>query len=71
MTPVPRHDYRIGAACAGFWRERLNTDSELYGGSNLGNAGGVQAAPVPAHGHAQSLELTLPPLAALILTHAD
>jgi 1,4-alpha-glucan branching enzyme len=71
MTPVPRHGYRIGVPREGFWRERINTDSELYGGSNLGNAGGVHAAPIPAHGRAQSLELTLPPLAALILTHAD
>src|SRR5207248_884335 len=71
MTPVPRHNYRIGVARVGFWRERINTDSELYGGSNLGNAGGVPAQPIPAHGRAHSIELSLPPLAALVLKHED
>jgi 1,4-alpha-glucan branching enzyme len=70
LTPVPRHHYRIGVPREGLWRERVNTDSELYGGSNLGNAGGIQAEPIPAHGRAHSIELTLPPLATLILTHA-
>ena len=70
MTPVPRHNYRIGVPRDGFWRERINTDSDLFGGSNLGNAGGVQCTPIAAHGRAHSLELTLPPLAALILAHA-
>jgi 1,4-alpha-glucan branching enzyme len=67
MTPVPRHDYRIGVSRAGSWRELLNTDAALYGGSNMGNAGAVCTQPVPAHGREQSLELRLPPLAALIL----
>ncbi|HEX3430882.1 MAG TPA: 1,4-alpha-glucan branching protein GlgB [Rhizomicrobium sp.] len=71
MTPVPRHGYRIGVPRDGFWRERVNTDSELYGGSNLGNAGGSYAAPIQAHGRAHSLELTLPPLATLVLKHDD
>jgi len=69
MTPVPRYGYRIGVPGEGFWRERINTDSELYGGSNLGNAGGLRAATVPAHDRPHSLALTLPPLATLILTH--
>jgi 1,4-alpha-glucan branching enzyme len=69
MTPVPRQGYRIGVPRDGFWRECINTDSELFGGSNLGNAGGIQAAPIPAHGHPHSLELMLPPLATLILKH--
>ena len=67
MTPVPRYNYRVGAPQRGNWREVLNTDAEIYGGSNVGNAGGAHTQAVPAHGHAQSLDLTLPPLAALIL----
>ncbi|MGH6876055.1 MAG: 1,4-alpha-glucan branching protein GlgB, partial [Rhizomicrobium sp.] len=67
MTPVPRPRYRMGVPRAGFWRELVNTDSEIFGGSNLGNTGGVTSAAVPAHGREHSLELTLPPLATLIL----
>jgi 1,4-alpha-glucan branching enzyme len=67
LTPVPRREYRIGVPRAGFWREILNTDSEFYGGSNLGNAGGMTAEPVSAHGREQALSLLLPPLATLIL----
>ena len=69
MTPVPRHAYRIGASRAGRWREVLNTDAALYGGSNLGNAGRVETQAIASHGHLQSLELLLPPLAALIFRH--
>ena len=68
FTPVPRHDYRVGVPRGGCWRERLNTDAACYGGSDLGNAGAVTAAPSPQHGHAQSLVVTLPPLATLIFT---
>jgi len=67
FTPVPRLRYRIGSPRSGGWREILNTDAEIYGGSNLGNAGAVYTEPIPAHGHAQSLSLTLPPLAMLML----
>jgi 1,4-alpha-glucan branching enzyme len=67
FTPVVRQPYRIGVPRAGFYRELLNTDAALYGGSNVGNAGGVHAEEVPAHGHPVSLSLTLPPLATLIL----
>ncbi|HEY3777701.1 MAG TPA: 1,4-alpha-glucan branching protein GlgB [Rhizomicrobium sp.] len=67
MTPVPRRSYRVGVPRSGFWREIVNTDSVLHGGSNLGNAGGIATAAVPLHGRAHSLELTLPPLATLIL----
>jgi 1,4-alpha-glucan branching enzyme len=66
-TPVVRDHYRIGVPSPGYYRELINTDAEAYGGSNVGNHGGRESAPVPAHGHAHSLELTLPPLAALIL----
>jgi len=67
MTPMVRHDYRVGVPQAGAWSELLNTDSAHYGGSNVGNAGRVRAEPVPMHGHAQSLRLTLPPMATVYL----
>jgi len=71
MTPVPRHSYGIGVPRPGLWRELLNTDSVLYGGSNMGNAGAVETTPVQQHGEAQSLVLTLPPLAAVYLRLTD
>ncbi|MGH7764226.1 MAG: 1,4-alpha-glucan branching protein GlgB [Candidatus Dormibacteraceae bacterium] len=67
FTPVPRHNYQIGVPQAGHWRELVNSDAPLYGGSGQGNFGGVDAAPVAMHGHRHSLTLTLPPLAALFL----
>ncbi len=66
FTPVPRQRYRIGVPEPGFYREVLNSDSEIYGGSNMGNLGGVEAVPNPIHGRPFSLELTLPPLSVLI-----
>ncbi|BDU16532.1 1,4-alpha-glucan branching protein GlgB [Lysobacter auxotrophicus] len=71
FTPVPRQDYRVGVPRGGRWREILNTDSAHYGGSNVGNAGTVFAEPVSLHGHAQSLRLTLPPLATIWLVAED
>ena len=65
FTPVPRIQYRIGAPRPGYWREVLNSDAEDYGGSGMGNSGGVEAAPVPHHGRPYSLTLTLPPLSVL------
>jgi 1,4-alpha-glucan branching enzyme len=70
FTPVPRHSYKVGVSRPGPWRELLNTDAGDFGGSGQGNAGGVEAAPVGAHGRMFSLTLTLPPLAALILVPA-
>jgi 1,4-alpha-glucan branching enzyme len=67
LTPVPRLAYRLGVPHAGHWREVLNGDAEGYGGSGMGNLGGADTAPVAAHGHAQSLLLTLPPLCTLFL----
>ncbi len=67
FTPVPRLAYRMGVPSGGFWRELLNSDGADYGGSNMGNAGGVQAQAIPAHGRPFSVSLTLPPLAALFL----
>ena len=69
FTPVPRQNYRIGVPDAGFWRELLNSDSGIYGGSGWGNLGGVEATPVPAHGRLFSVHLNLPPLGAVFLKH--
>ncbi|ARP82194.1 1,4-alpha-glucan branching enzyme [Bordetella genomosp. 8] len=66
FTPVPRQDYRIGVPRPGWWRERLNTDAGGYGGSNVGNGGGRHTEEIASHGQAQSLSLTLPPLATVI-----
>jgi len=68
MTPVPRWNYRIGVPHAGLWREIANTDSRFYGGSDVGNSGSVGTTAVPTHGEPQSLELTLPPLATIMLS---
>lgn len=67
FTPVVRHGYRIGVPVLTGYRELINTDSHYYGGSNVGNLGHLQAEPVAAHGYGQSLALTLPPLATVIL----
>jgi 1,4-alpha-glucan branching enzyme len=67
FTPVPRHGHRVGVPRPGFYAEILNTDSAHYGGSNLGNAGGVPSEPVPWHGQPHSVVLTLPPLAVVWL----
>ena len=68
FTPVPRQEYRIGAPHGGFWREALNSDATEYGGSGMGNRGGVDADAWPQHGRPFSLPLTLPPLSVLFLT---
>jgi 1,4-alpha-glucan branching enzyme len=67
FTPVPRYCYRVGVPAMGRWREALNTDATLYGGTNLGNAGAVEAEAVASHGLPASLSLLLPPLATIIL----
>jgi 1,4-alpha-glucan branching enzyme len=71
FTPVPRHNYRVGAPSEGFWEERLNSDSRDYGGSGQGNLGGMEAAPIPAHGFPCSLNLVLPPLAAVFFKRKE
>lgn len=65
FTPVPRFNYRIGVPYPGFWREVLNSDAREYGGSGLGNLGGVEATLIPWHGRPYSLDITLPPLGVL------
>ncbi len=67
LSPVPRHGYRVGLPRAGRWRELLNTDSSFYGGSDIGNLGGVDPDPIPWHAQPVSAELSLPPLAAIWL----
>lgn len=71
FTPVPRHGYRIGLPWPGWWREILNTDAEIYGGSGVGNLGGVAANDIPSHGLPASAEVTLPPLAAIYFQFSD
>ena len=71
LTPVPRTDYRLGLPRGGRWVEALNSDSEHYGGSNLGNLGGIDAGDAGWHGQPHSGTLTLPPLAGLILRPAN
>jgi 1,4-alpha-glucan branching enzyme len=70
FTPIPRDGYRVGVPVAGTYNELINSDSEIYGGGNLGNAGVVFTEPITAHGYDQSLRLNLPPLAFLLLKPA-
>ena len=69
-TPMVRAGYRVGVPRGGEWRELLNSDALLYGGSGMGNYGTVRAREVASHGRPHSLELTLPPLGALFLKPA-
>ena len=65
LTPIPRHNYKVGVPNGGVWTEILNSDATIYGGSGQGNFGSVDAAPIPSHGRYYSLSLTLPPLSVL------
>ena len=71
FTPVPRHNVLLGVPEHGFWRELVNSDAELYGGSGQGNLGGVASQPVPWHGWPCAVTLTLPPLACVVLGRED
>ena len=66
FTPVPRTQYTIGVPEPGYYREILNSDSSLFGGSNMGNAGGVTSQPVPSHSRPHSIRITVPPLAVVV-----
>ncbi len=66
FTPVPRLNYRIGVPRAGYWREILNTDADCYGGSNLGNGGGVNSEAIASHHFNDSISVITPPLGACI-----
>ncbi|MBI4938329.1 MAG: 1,4-alpha-glucan branching protein GlgB [Nitrosomonadales bacterium] len=70
FTPVPRDRYRIGLPSGCVYREIFNSDSQYYGGSNLGNAGEIRAEPVPWMGQPYSAEIQLPPLAGILLAPA-
>lgn len=67
LTPVPRPNYRLGVPTEGFYRELLNSDSDHYFGSNMGNFGGMHTERIKSHGRDFSISLTLPPLSCLIL----
>jgi 1,4-alpha-glucan branching enzyme len=64
-TPMVRYDYRLGVPESGFYREFINTDAETYGGSNVGNFGGIQTQDIPWMGREHSILIHLPPLATL------
>ena len=66
FTPVPRQNYRVGVPSGGAWKEILNSDAPLYGGSGQGNFGGLNASPLPIHGRPFSLNMTLPPLGMVV-----
>ena len=66
FTPVPRWNFRVGVPDPGYYREVFNSDAEMFGGSNLGNAGGVMSEPIGYNNHYHSLSITLPPLAVAI-----
>ncbi|MBS1112713.1 MAG: glgB, partial [Nitrospirae bacterium] len=67
FTPVPRTDYRIGVPSDCFYKEILNSDAKIYWGSDMGNAGGLNADEIPWHGRQYSIQITLPPISVLIL----
>jgi 1,4-alpha-glucan branching enzyme len=66
FTPVVRQNYRVGVPLGAFWKEILNSDAALYGGSGQGNFGGLAAMPLPIHGRPFSLNMTLPPLGIVV-----
>lgn len=68
FTPVPRYNYRIGVPVDEIWTEILNSDAKQYGGSGMGNLGGVDANPVPYHGEEQSINIMIPPLGIVMFT---
>lgn len=68
FTPQVHHHFKVGAPQGGFYKETLNTDASLYGGSNQGNLGGVHAANIKWQGQNHQLEITVPPLSTVIFT---
>jgi 1,4-alpha-glucan branching enzyme len=66
LTPAPHHHYRLGLPRPGKWREVLNSDAAIYGGSNVGNLGGVTAEDFNWHNQSYSAEFTLPPLSVMV-----
>ncbi|MBT8148565.1 MAG: alpha amylase C-terminal domain-containing protein, partial [Gammaproteobacteria bacterium] len=66
LTPATHTSASFGVPLPGHYRECLNTDSEMYGGSNRGNVGGVDASDEPLHGQSHRVSITVPPLATVI-----
>ena len=71
FTPQVHRGFRLGVPKGGRWIEKLNSDSAGYGGSNVGNFGGIEAQKETAHGRPFSIEITVPPLATIVLEHTD
>ena len=71
LTPVPRHGYRIGLPHAGIWREILNTDAVVYGGSGGGNLGQIRAISEASHGFNAMAEILIPALSTVYFEYAD
>ncbi len=69
FTPVAREDFRVGLPRPGHWRECLNTDAAVYGGSDVGNPYGLSSDPVPWNDQPQSARLRLPPLSTAFFVH--
>ncbi len=67
FTPVTRYQYRVGVPAGGFWQEIFNSDSQFYGGANIGNGSGVHCENIAWDGRECSLSLTLPPLGVTFL----
>jgi 1,4-alpha-glucan branching enzyme len=68
FSAIPHLEYRVGLPTAGRWREVINTDAAVYGGSGVGNLGGIEAEPEPWHGLPASAVIAVPPLGVLWLT---
>jgi len=68
FTPVPRHNVLLGVPEGGRWVECLNSDAQVYGGTGVGNYGGIEAKPVPWHGRPRLVTITVPPLGCLVLS---
>ena len=71
FTPLPRHNYRVGVPCGGYWREIFNSDSQQYGGADFGNLGGTDAQEASWHGKQYSLNLIVPPLGAVFFKNTQ
>jgi 1,4-alpha-glucan branching enzyme len=71
FTPATHHNHRVGAPAGGYWKEILNGDASLYGGSGQGNMGGVEASPLPMDGRSWSLSITVPPLAVVAFQRSE
>jgi len=69
FNPVPKYKYRVGVPKAGYWKEILNSDSNVYFGSNIGNLGGVNTYEYSTHARPYTIEIALPPLSAVFFKH--